>query len=440
MKKKQLVILVLDAFRWDYVNSEDAPFLNEMAQKHTWGKKVKSASGFTQPAAMFTGAQPENSDIFTLFDYNENKSAFMRVKKRKMLGLLFKSYAQLMKIPSFKVQKFVDNTLMANILLPNANLFSPRIYKPFGTPAEFLPYIYAEEENDSKLISEISSYMSRNIETLQDMMFKNDIRFKFLMSPVADGYATNVIDDTVKKLKEDNQMDFDAYFFQFNDTDSLIHKCGPDTKEAKRIIKHTDSEVKRLYKEFAKNNEDVSFLVVGDHGMSTVTDNVDILDEIDYMLKINNLNAPTDLVYWVDSTMARFWFHNENARQKVEKHIKNNQTFQKYGVIVDDKISQEEKIPKMGRQHAHLAWWANEGILIEPCFFRDSEDFVTNGMHGYRSIGSTEQTKGSMVFFGKNIENKNIENVDLIDVCATTCDFFEIPYPNINESISLQKR
>ena len=52
----KVLFILLDAFRHDYINPVDTPFLFAAAQRGVYAKKLKSTTGFTQRTAVLTGS------------------------------------------------------------------------------------------------------------------------------------------------------------------------------------------------------------------------------------------------------------------------------------------------------------------------------------------------------------------------------------------------
>jgi predicted AlkP superfamily pyrophosphatase or phosphodiesterase len=76
MLGKTTVFIILDAFRWDYLNPEDTPFLWQRASEGLHVRRMISSTGFAQRAAMFTGAYPDVTDCYTMFCYDREDSPY----------------------------------------------------------------------------------------------------------------------------------------------------------------------------------------------------------------------------------------------------------------------------------------------------------------------------------------------------------------------------
>ena len=77
----KVLFILLDAFRHDYINPVDTPFLFAAAQKGVYAKKLKSTTGFTQRTAVLTGSMGTVSGMFTMYTFDRDGSPFRFLKK-----------------------------------------------------------------------------------------------------------------------------------------------------------------------------------------------------------------------------------------------------------------------------------------------------------------------------------------------------------------------
>ena len=77
---KALLFILIDAFRWDYLNEKDSPTLWTLSQHGIHVKKLISSSGFTQRSALFTGALSDIHGNYTMYTYDPQNSPFKILK------------------------------------------------------------------------------------------------------------------------------------------------------------------------------------------------------------------------------------------------------------------------------------------------------------------------------------------------------------------------
>ena len=76
-----------------------------------------------------------------------------------------------------------------------------------------------------------------------------------------------------------------------------------------------EQQLRRTLSVASQHYRDVRVFICSDHGMATVDRNVDLMNRIESL----PLKFGKDYVAVYDSTMARFWFMNDAARQAVTR-------------------------------------------------------------------------------------------------------------------------
>src|SRR6185369_9922421 len=117
---------------------------------------------------------------------------------------------------------------------------------------------------------------------------------------------------------------------------------------------------------------DVRLYVFSDHGMANCDELLDLRSKIDAL----PFQIAKDYAVVYDSTMARFWFFNDTARQQITACL--NQVHQ--GRIVPDSELQEMRTFFADRYFGELIFLVKEGVLIVPSHMGERP---IRGMHGY---------------------------------------------------------
>ena len=73
-----------------------------------------------------------------------------------------------------------------------------------------------------------------------------------------------------------------------------------------------------IFREKSHGNGRLYLLVTTDHGMTQVHSRFDLVCKVEALA----LKQPSDYLSVYDSTMARFWFFNENARQVITSALR----------------------------------------------------------------------------------------------------------------------
>lgn len=123
-----------------------------------------------------------------------------------------------------------------------------------------------------------------------------------------------------------------------------------------------------------ETDPEASFTLFSDHGMTPVREHVDLVHQIEAL----GFQMPDDYLAVYDSTMARFWFFNEEARDRIVRELQS----QPYGRVLSDVELSELGILFPDRRYGEVI------ALLEPGWLLAQSDFNGNGwkpkgMHGY---------------------------------------------------------
>ncbi len=161
-------------------------------------------------------------------------------------------------------------------------------------------------------------------------------------------------------------------FFYTPELDSLMHVVGPEHAQSHDRLSFYSDRIGRALTKAREQYEEVDLFVFGDHGMAEVRGVHDLWS----LLKEAEFKVPSDLLYFLDSTMARFWFQHPDAEAWVRKLLQT----QEYGRIVD-----REELQSLGAffpdaDYGELIFLLDEGHILAPSFMGKEP---VRGMHGY---------------------------------------------------------
>jgi predicted AlkP superfamily pyrophosphatase or phosphodiesterase len=292
---------------------------------------------------------------------------------------------------------------------------------PAHIPLAMLPYIGVSEDNRP---IHLPGALDR--ESIFDVFSERGIDYKFLMFPLF-----NCDDEAVTNLfLAESETSAQVILGQFSDSDLFVHHCGPSSQKRRAITGEIDRRLREIALQFGN---DVTWVIIGDHGMTDVHREIDIAAALEEIEKRSHVRRGSDYLMFLDSTMARFYFRNDRGRRFLET-IKETSIFPENGKFIDDRIAQEYQIPISDRRYGDLIWWADIGTLIFPDYFHDRHTH-NKGMHGYDS--EHDDMKGFFLSMGPGIPAKVIEECHLIDVCASLCAALGIRLPSGNLGRSL---
>jgi hypothetical protein len=183
--------------------------------------------------------------------------------------------------------------------------------------------------------------------------------------------------------------------------DAHLHNHGTHSELAAKHIAWYDAQLRELFDSAKQRYEEVRLFVFSDHGMTDVIDTCDLMTRIESL----GLRFGEDYAAVYDSTMARFWFLNDNARGPIEAvlreeprgHIMTGEELARYGCDFPD------------QRYGQLFFLLDPGVLLCPSHMGLKP---LAAMHGY-----TPEDKDSVAAFMTNVEDID-KPAGLADMCA----------------------
>jgi predicted AlkP superfamily pyrophosphatase or phosphodiesterase len=170
-----------------------------------------------------------------------------------------------------------------------------------------------------------------------------------------------------KKFIKNYSEDADIYFIHLVDLDKVSHEYGLGHEKTLEEIKKQDEYCSLIVNEFIAKFHDGTVVLWSDHGFINVNGYINIKD------LINKYNGAD---YFLDSTLARFWFKDNNYRNEIVNELKKL----KNGHILSIEEKNKYNIPQSMEQ-GEVIFAADPGYLILPNFYQGKK--ACKGMHGY---------------------------------------------------------
>jgi Type I phosphodiesterase / nucleotide pyrophosphatase len=180
---------------------------------------------------------------------------------------------------------------------------------------------------------------------------------------------TENLEDLIRCVQAE-QIDF--AFVYWPELDGLLHQVGNQSPEIPRKLRVYEDRLEQLCAIARQHYGDVRLYVFSDHGMANCDEQLDLKARIEAL----PVQMKRDYIAVYDSTMARFWFFDENARKQIVECL--SQTGQ--GVIVTDEQLKHWGCYFPDRYFGELVFLVNEGVLIVPS---DMGERPIRAMHGY---------------------------------------------------------
>ncbi|HEV2488849.1 MAG TPA: alkaline phosphatase family protein [Candidatus Acidoferrales bacterium] len=339
------VFVLIDALGWKYVEGRD--FLLDILP---FRQPLKTVLGFSSGAipAMLTGVSPAVNGHWNLFYYDPQGSPF-----RWFRHFLF--------LPDWLLEQRITRKLlkeMGSRLLGLGPLFeccvSPRL----------LPYFnWVERRNiyDRGGIAGASSIFDQ----------LHDLGVPFRVYTYHHFTDTEILREAEKDIR--NQA-ASFYFLYLSEMDMFLHmNCDAPEKIEDRLHWYGNG-LRRIFGAVRQVNADATFALSSDHGMTRVTEKYDLLKHFEGL----SLRMPKDYLAVFDSTMARFWFFNDQARKEILGildhvpcgRVLSDVELKQFGVFFPD------------RRFGEAVFLLHPGWLLSRSDFNGSS-WKPVGMHGY---------------------------------------------------------
>lgn len=399
----KLVFVLVDALKNSYIQKNSMPFLWEFCSRNTYYSAVVPSPGFCERSEIFTGLSSFESGNCTAIGYLPENSDY---QKDRLPILCFRMLN--------KIQPKVARRLFSKYCW-----MQKKQMKPYLIPYSILNNFALTEDGKEQIIA---------CNDIFDVLSEKGYSYstKGFTSLASSGQIS--FDSIYEFIKSEMAEKVDFLPIYIGEADSKGHEYGGDINKMEPTLIKIDKLLKKI-NELAIDNDYV-FAVLGDHGMVPVKKNIDVSG----IIKKTGLKNGKDYLMFLDSTIARFWFFSDIARDKIIACCNNE--LSELGKIITRDNYQEYEIPldvlsKQGKPvYGDMMWCANPGVLIAPDFFNPKTKIV-RGMHGYLE---TDMVDGVGMFTCNNDMDKRKEVFYLKDICGELCKILEIPCPNDKSS------
>lgn len=176
-------------------------------------------------------------------------------------------------------------------------------------------------------------------------------------------------DDIVAAL-EAGKVDF--VFQYWAGLDGLLHMVGNQSPDVPAKLRVYEQWIETVLAAARKNYATVHLYIFSDHGMANCDVHVDLKAQIDAL----PLRMGEDYAVVYDSTMARFWYFNDRARQMILAEL--NKVPQ--GRVLPDDELKKYRALFTDRYFGETIFLMQEGVLIVPSHMGERP---IRAMHGY---------------------------------------------------------
>ena len=343
MKPVLPLFIMVDACGWEIIRND--PFCRDLAPTR---RQLGSVFGYSSTCvpSILSGRWPDEHHNWCYFVYDPKNSPFRSLRWLRWLPtavtsrrifrrwltkfvkvqLKFRGYFDLYNIP-FRFIHLFDFTEKKSPLQPGGMNRGPNIFDFLTERA--IPYFVsdpakADEQNRDALVAAIQS---------------EKIDFAFCYWPSLDG---------------------------------LLHSVGNDSPEIPAKLRTLEQWLTQVMAAAREHYSDVRLYVFSDHGMANCDEHLDLKARIDAL----PVRMERDYAVVYDSTMARFWFFNDRARQLVTSEL---QRVPQGCIVPEAELRQMRAFFEDG-YFGEVIFLAKEGVLIVPSHMGERP---IRAMHGY---------------------------------------------------------
>jgi len=346
MKTVLPLFIFIDACGWEIIKG--GRFARDFAPNR---KRLESVFGYSSTCvpSILSGHWPVEHHNWCYFVYDPVNSPFKSLRKfnwlpkyitsrrrfRRWLStfvkarLGFRGYFDLYNIP-FKYISLFDFTEKKNPLQPGGMNCGANIFDVLETRG--IPYHVSDPLQSEK----------QNLEDLTAFVNSEWIDFAFVYWPELDG---------------------------------LLHRVGNQSPEIAPKLRQYEAWITQLLDSAHEHYENVRLYIFSDHGMANCDEQLDLKSRIEAL----PLRFGEDYAAVYDSTMARFWFFNNQARELITYCL--NRVPQGR-VLPNDELEQLHCLFH-DRHFGELIFLVQEGVLIVPSHMGERP---IRAMHGYHPL------------------------------------------------------
>src|SRR3954466_66281 len=343
MKSILPLFVFVDACGWEIIR--DDPFARAMAPNR---RRLTSVFGYSSACvpSIVSGAWPDEHRNWCYFVYDPKHSPFRFLRSLRFL-------------PAAVTSRRIFRRWLSKLIKTRLNFRG--YFDLYNIPFRYIS-MFDFSEKKSPLLP---GGMNRG-ENIFDFLEQQQIAYHVSTPALSEHENLQALMTEIKK----ESLDFS--FVYWPDLDGLLHRVGNKSVEVPFKLRVYEQRIERLLAVAREHYAQVRLYIFSDHGMANCDHILDLQAEINTL----DLKMGKDFAVVYDSTMARFWFFNEAAKQKV---------VQKLGEIREGRIIPTEELKAM-RAHfpdnyfGELIFLVKEGVLIVPSHMGERP---IRAMHGY---------------------------------------------------------
>lgn len=404
--KAKVVMLFLDAFSSKYLREQLCPTMYKLSQENFFSELEPMFAFQGIGATMFSGAWSNATGVWAEYVLGENEAFKNSLLLEKLVELTDV-------IPNDKLCWYIRYALFklwGKKYVGTAALVPGKLAKYFKTK---LQKKYSDEDSLDQL------------KTVFDVLRENGMDYDYL-TPGA-RTERKEIDLLCKKLRKNSIPTLTL--LQLSSLDVVGHSHGPNSYEVQKTLERIDEAVNNILEASRVSHDNIHIVVFSDHGMSTVRQHLNVWK----ILHGLPIALSKEYLFFLDSTMVRFWFFTPRARRYIEEAFAEVEC----GHILETDQLRQFHLDKLGEEHGEMIFALDDGVVIYPDFFRRHNP--PKGMHGYMIPQDNPiLLVCSQKSNGRGTSFKNLKKARMIDIMPTVLNLLDLKVPKTCEGASLR--
>lgn len=164
------------------------------------------------------------------------------------------------------------------------------------------------------------------------------------------------------------------FFVYLSEMDMFLHMNCNEPKKIEERLKWYENELRRLFQAARERDPHANMAITSDHGMTPIRKQYDLLGKVVNL----RLRVPEDYLVVYDSTMARFWFFSDEAREAITSALHKLPC----GRILPDQELRDLGVLFSDRRYGEVIFLLHAGWIISRSDF-NGPGWMPSGMHGY---------------------------------------------------------
>ena len=352
------LFVFIDAFGWELAKRH--PFLDDVLVTKAPLTTVFGYSSTCDPTIL-TGKLPREHGHFSFFYYNPAASPFAAMRYLALLPRFLTRRGRVRRMMSRAIARYYGFT---------------GYFQIYNMPFAHLPLFDYSEKRDIYAPGGINSGASSFLDTLRAR------GIPFHCSDWRRGEEASIA--SLGQELEAGRIRL-AYLYLAS-MDALLHDRGTRSPRVRDKLRFYEEQLRHLLYLARKRYQHVRLFVFSDHGMTDVEQECDLVHRIEQL----PLVFGRDYVAVYDSTMARFWFLKESARELIPEALKSEPN----GQILSRAQLAHWGCDFSDDRYGELFFLLRPGVLLNPSFMGETR---LAAMHGYDPADPD-----SIAFFGSD--------------------------------------